>query len=137
MKKAIIIDGVVANIVVVGEGFEAPEGTALVDTGAGCVIGAAYDGSTFTPPQTTQPKPIDYPLKRWQFQAMVEFLGKGAAIETAINAIPDAMQRAIAMARYKDSDIYERSDPLFAQLAPVVGLTDAEIDAAWMQIALA
>lgn len=81
--------------------------------------------------------PAQYPLKRWQFQAMVEYLGKGAAIETAINAIPDAMQRAIAIARYKDSDVYERDDPLFDELAPVVGLTDAEIDAAWMQIALA
>lgn len=79
--------------------------------------------------------PIDYPLKRWQFRAMVAYLDKGTEIEASINLLPDAMERAVAMARYKDSDVYERDDPLFDQLAPVVGLTDAEIDAAWMQIA--
>lgn len=80
--------------------------------------------------------PLDYPLKRWQFRAMVDYLGKGPAIEAAISAITDPMTKAVALARYKDSDLYERADPLFDQLAPIVGLTDAEIDAAWMQIAV-
>ena len=50
MRKAIIKDGVVANIIVVGEGYEAPEGVSLADPGPGCVVGASFDGSTFTPP---------------------------------------------------------------------------------------
>lgn len=87
--------------------------------------------------QPLQPSddPVDNPLKRWQFQAMVDYLGVGDEIEAAINAMTDPMQKAVAMARYKDSDIYRRDDPLIGQLAPVVGLTDQQIDDAWMQIA--
>lgn len=81
------------------------------------------------------PSLADYPLKRWQFKAMVEVLGVAAAITAAINAMTDPMARAVTMARYLDSDIYRREDPLFDQLAPAVGLTPEEIDAAWWQIA--
>lgn len=79
--------------------------------------------------------PIYYPLKRWQFKAMVDVLGVAQAIEDAIGAIPDPLARAVALARYRESDIYRREDPLFDTLAPLVGLTGEQIDEAWMQIA--
>jgi hypothetical protein len=77
--------------------------------------------------------PNDYPLEPYQFFAMLEILDKEAAVEAAIDAIEDATQRAVARAKWKHTLRFDRNDPLFAQLAPVVGLTDAEIDAAWMQ----
>jgi len=79
--------------------------------------------------------PLDYPLKRWQFKAMVNVLGVGQAIEDAIATMPDPLARAVALARYRESDVYRRDDPLFDTLAPLVGLTGEQIDAAWMQIA--
>lgn len=83
-------------------------------------------------------EPVDtpeaHPLKRWQFKAMVAYLGKADAIVTAINAMPDALTRAVVMARYENSDVYNREDPLFDQLAPAVGLTPEQIDDAWMTI---
>lgn len=114
--------------------FTVPEGKQIAGQ-ASYTLTAGKLVETFPVEDIPAKGPTDYPLKRWQFRAMVAYLDKGTAIEGAINAIPDAMERAVAMARYKDSDIYERADPLFDQLAPVVGLTDAEIDAAWMQIA--
>ncbi|MCC6479996.1 MAG: hypothetical protein IT552_12400 [Sphingomonadaceae bacterium] len=79
--------------------------------------------------------PHDFPLRRWQFLAMVSVLQVSDKIEAAIEAMPDEFQRAVAKARYLSSDTYERSDPLFDQLAPAVGLTASDIDTAWMQIA--
>lgn len=80
--------------------------------------------------------PNDYPLKRWEFKAMVDFLGVAEKIVVAISAIPDPLARAKAMARYQESDLYRRDDPMFDQLAPLVGLTPSQIDAAWMLIAV-
>lgn len=79
-------------------------------------------------------KPSDNPLKRWQFKAMVAYLGVADAIVSAINAMEDPLTRAVVMARYENSDIYNREDPLFDRLAPAVGLTPKKIDAAWMTI---
>lgn len=79
--------------------------------------------------------PIYYPLKRWQFVAMVDLLGVAQAIEDAIATMPDPFERAVALARYHESDDYRREDPLFDKLAPKVGLTGEQIDTAWMQIA--
>lgn len=75
------------------------------------------------------------PLKRWQFAAMCQFLGVADQIEAAIAALDDPLTKAIALARYRESDVYQRDDPLIEQLAPAVGLTAEQVDAAWMQIA--
>jgi hypothetical protein len=85
--------------------------------------------------QSAATDPNNLPLNRIQFMAMVEILGKTAAIETAINGIADVQQRAVAKAKFYHSSRYDRADPLFDTLAPAVGLTDAEIDAAWLQAA--
>lgn len=62
--KAIIKNGVVANIIVAGESYEPPEGTSLVDLGPGCVVGASFDGSTFTPPAPVAPSSEDINAER-------------------------------------------------------------------------
>lgn len=85
-----------------------------------------------TPPKSTDPR--DHPLKRWQFMAMVDLLGISDKVLVAIEALPDATARAIAKSRYLNSDTYNRGDDLFDVLGPAVGLTPAEIDAAWMQV---
>ena len=41
--------------------------------------------------------PIYYPLRRWQFAAMVDVLGVAQAIEDAIASIPDPLARAVAL----------------------------------------
>lgn len=57
MKKALIKDSRVANIVVVGEGYVAPDGFTAVDTSEGANVGAAYSKGVFSesPEQTTEP----------------------------------------------------------------------------------
>lgn len=72
------------------------------------------------------------PLKRWQFHAMLELLGRAQAVQDAIDAIENPTHRAVAKAKLAHTDNFDRDDPLFDQLKDGVGLTDAEIDAAWM-----
>lgn len=71
------------------------------------------------------------PLEPWQFRAMLDVGGIASTVDAAIAAIPDATQRAVARARLDYSIKYHRNDPLIAMLAPVVGLTDAQVDALW------
>ncbi len=87
---------------------------------------------TPAPQPETSTDPADYPLTPVQFRAMVELLGKGPEIEAAISGIEDAAIRAVARAKYEYSTEFERSDDLFELLAPQIGMTDADIDAAWM-----
>jgi len=79
------------------------------------------------------PDPLTIPLNRFQFDAMLRILGlTDAAIEAAIDtAVTDPTENAIAKARFYRAETYNRSHPLFALLAPQVGLTGAQIDAAW------
>lgn len=79
--------------------------------------------------------PSDKPLNNWRFKAMVAYLGLDASIRQALDSIPDALQRAIATSRYENSAIYHRNDPLLKQMQAALGLKDADIDAAWLQIA--
>lgn len=77
--------------------------------------------------------PIDYPLEPFQFFAMLEILGKTGAVNTAIDAITDATERAVARSKFQHMKVFRRDNSLFTTLAPAVGLTDAQIDIAWMQ----
>lgn len=79
--------------------------------------------------------PALHPLLPEQFWGMVYAAGIKSAIDGAIDAIPDAMQRGVVRARFERAKDYHRSDPLFAAMAPTVGLTEAQIDALWMQAA--
>lgn len=112
------------------------DGTVYIGREGQALASVITEAKASKKPPKPSTSPVDYPLKRWQFKAMVEILGVSQAIEDAISAIPEPMARAVAMARYRESDVYRRNDPLFDQLAPAVGLTGEQIDAAWMQIAI-
>lgn len=82
---------------------------------------------------TPSSDPNDYPLERWQFQAMVDMLGKRSAIQQAINSLGTDMERNVANAKFNQANRFLRSDPLVTALATAVGMTSEELDASWMQ----
>ena len=79
--------------------------------------------------------PVDYPLNPAQFEAIISILGVTIEqIDGAIDmAIADPVDNAFAKAKARKSTEYNRDNPLFALLGPLLSLTDAQIDAAWMQ----
>lgn len=92
----------------------------------------AEDGLYSTQPETPPIDPLTIPLNAVQFHAMIGILGKTAAVASAVEAL-DEPARSIARARINHSQQFRRNHELFTQLAALVGVTDAEIDAAWPQ----
>lgn len=75
-------------------------------------------------------------LNRVQFRFMVKKLGVASAIQAAIEAMPSDTEeeenaKIMAETLWEDGQRFERSHPLFTTLAPSVGLTDEQVDAAW------
>ena len=67
MRKAIVKDGKVVNVIKAGKDFKLPaEYGKLVDDGEGCAIGSSHDNTGFTPVVDTPPPPPD-PLESSEF----------------------------------------------------------------------
>lgn len=106
-------------------------------------IGWTYANGVFTgpaPAEAPQPSqdPNDYQLNRVQFRFMIEWLNIGPQVDAALNAMADGTEEERAtkiMARvlYDDGTVFIRSHQFFTQLAPAVGVTSDQINAAWMQ----
>jgi hypothetical protein len=77
--------------------------------------------------------PDDYPLQPYQFWAMVGIANLQASIDTALAAITDPTQKAIATAKLNHTLIFNRADPLVASMTAAAGLTSVQVDAYWMQ----
>lgn len=100
-------------------------------------IGWQIVSGVLTAPSSEEPAPstnaVDYVLQKYQFDAMLDIAGLLSTVDAAINAIPDPVQRAVARARYKDTQTFYRNDSLLNQLATAGGLTPEQVDAYWMQ----
>lgn len=75
------------------------------------------------------------PLKvtRRQARQALAIAGLLSRVQTAIDAIPDPLQRQIAQIEWDDSQDFERERPLLIQLGHAIGLDDAGIDAMFIQ----
>lgn len=79
-------------------------------------------------PKSSPMGPANFPLPGWKLNAMLEVSGKTQAVQDAIDAIPDATDRAVARARLSQGGSFRRDDPIFTLLGGAADLTDAE----WM-----
>jgi hypothetical protein len=100
--------------------------------------GWTYANGVFTapvvpPPPPPSTNPADYPLRPDQFFAMLDIAGLTASVNAALDAISDPTAKAIAKAKFNHTQVFNRSNPLFETLKAGVGVTDAQIDAMWMQ----
>lgn len=89
----------------------------------------------FTPPPPVEEPvdPLTLPISRVQFKAILRIAGLYDAVVAAIEALPDPVQKAVALSKFEETDFYDRDDPLFAMLAPAIGVTDEQINALWVQ----
>lgn len=56
-------------------------------------------------------------------------------VQPAIDAIPDAMQRAMIQIEWDDSQVFERGRPALIALGSALGLSSAQLDALFIQAA--
>lgn len=75
------------------------------------------------------------PLAKYQFDAMVDFLGLDGAIDNVINAMPDGIEKSLtkSLRRNGVNGKFRRSSPLFTSIAasPDVPIDNDGINAAW------
>lgn len=127
MRQAIISGGVVVNVIV----GELPDGITIAeDSPVG--IGWTYDGQTFAPPIPVIVVPASVTMR----QARLALLsaGKIAAVEAAIDALPEPGQSA-ARIEWEYAATVDRASPLIATLAPALELDDAALDGLFMDAA--
>ena len=127
MRAAVIENGVVSTVVDVPSLDAFGEDVKLVEASEWVVSGATWDGEVFTNPT---PPPPQIPTSVTMRQARLALLGAGLLddIEEAIASIPDPVQRRAAQIEWEYATIVERSSALIQQLAPTLGMTEAQMD---------
>ena len=85
------------------------------------------DGQAVLPPPPPPPPPVTAVTMR---QARLALLGAGLldSVEAAIAAIPDETQRRAAQIEWEYAAVVERNSTLIQQLAPALGMTEAQMD---------
>lgn len=128
-RYAIIENGAVANIAVAVE----PLADNWLAIEGDVQAGDTFDGQTYTRPEPV----VIVPDAVTPRQAKLALLGadKLDAVDTALAAIPDATQRKAAQIEWDSAIEFRRAAPLIATLGGAIGLTEAQIDALFVQAA--
>lgn len=89
-------------------------------------------------PAEPQPEPISGPAVLTRRQLRLGLLGLGitSAQVEAVIADLDEPGRSVALIEWQDATTYERAHPLVEQIGTALGLTVAQLDAAWAGAAL-
>jgi hypothetical protein len=142
-RYALTINGTVRDIFAVGpddkplaERLHPDVAAMCVPVGADVHAGWVVDGDGFTAPPAVQPATPPAPkLTRRQLRLQLLAIGiTSEQVEAAIAELPEA-DRAVAMIEWQDASEYVRAHPLIDALAPALGLTTEQLDAAWAQAA--
>lgn len=109
--------------------------TADMETGEFATLTDAEIASAILAPEPQAAVPVK--VTRRQLKQWLIVAEKLAAVEGALNAIPDATTKAIALNWWAESQDFERAHPLVAAIAaaPAVGMSSAEIDQAFREMA--
>lgn len=60
-----------------------------------------------------------------------------STVEAAIEGMPEGLEKAEAQIEWADASTFERSHPTLLLIASALGLTEAQIDAMWLEAASA
>jgi len=130
MRAHVIENGVVVNTIEVESLDFLPN---LVEATEGS-IGWLYDGQTFSPPPAP---PVPVPDSVTMRQARLALLGAGllSQVGAAIASMPSPQKEA-AQIEWEYAATVERGSPLIGQLAPALGMTEAEMDQLFIEASL-
>lgn len=129
-RYAIVVDSGVVNVIEAAADFAAAYATqqggqaVQSDTAA---PGDAYAGGEFTRPAAVAPVPQQ--VTRRQAKQALLLAGLLSNVQPAIDAIPDATQRALAQLEWDESLNFERHRPILIALAGALGLDSDDLDA--------
>jgi hypothetical protein len=129
MLHALIKDGRVENVGIIYDGYVADPAITLVPIpdGLEVSIGWLYDGETFSPPPPT-PQPVPETVTARQARLALLRAGLLDSVDAALAALPDPQERRAAQIEWEYATEIRRDSPLIAALAPLLGLTDEQVD---------
>jgi hypothetical protein len=81
----------------------------------------------------TEPGPVPQFVTRKQARKALIHAGFFDAVQPAIDAIEDPIERALMQTEWDDSEIYERHDPALLALAEILDLDSDQVDALFIQ----
>jgi hypothetical protein len=94
---------------------------------------ATWNGAEWALPPVVVPESVSArQIRLW-------LLGKGvsmSAVDAAVDAIPDAAQRDSVRVEWEYAPYVERSHPMLVPLAAALGLTEEQVDQAFVQAAV-
>lgn len=86
-------------------------------------------------PYVAPPTPVPAGVTRRQAKQALLLNGLLSNVQPAIDAIPDATQRAMIQIEWDDSQVFERNRPALVALGTALGLNSAQLDALFLQAA--
>lgn len=125
-RYAIIEAGVVANVARAAE----PLGENWIELDPGSAVGPGwlYDGEAFAAPEAPAPS-IPSVVSRKQARMALVLSGVPlAAVQSAIDAIVDDTERALAQIAWDDAVEFRRDDPFLVAMATALSLTESQLD---------
>ena len=130
MRYALIQSGHVINVIeaadqAVADIIAAQWGAVAVQSDT-AGPGDDYAAGVFTRPAPVVPVPEQ--VTRRQAKAALLLAGLLDSVQPAIDAIPDATQRALAQLEWDESLHFERSRPILIALATALGLDSDDLD---------
>lgn len=81
------------------------------------------------------PAPVPYSVSRRQARQALYLAGKLSLVQPAIDAIPDATQKAMVQIEWDDAQEFLRSSQTVALLGAAIGLSNTDIDNLFRQAA--
>lgn len=130
MHAALVRDGIVENVIVVGSDYNPGSGFKLVPLGERVAgPGWGWDGDDFTPPVSEQPEALPVPEAVTARQARLALLGAGVLgmVEQALASMP-GVEGDVARIEWEYAQEIRRDSPLIGALAPALGLTGEQVD---------
>lgn len=131
MRTAVIDGTQVVNVIEAQPGFELP-GFLLVPTDT-AGPGWSYVEGEFMPPEP-EPEPVPIEVEGWQAEVAMratpsttEGQSVWDRVQAIIAAMPDGIEKITAQTVLARGKI-RRDSPMLAQLAPLVPLTEAQVD---------
>lgn len=95
---------------------------------------ASADGFELVPAPPPPPAPVPGEIANWRAKAVLELAGLLTAVEAALDAMPEPA-RTVALAAWNGGADLARNGPTVLALAPVLNLTDAQVDDMFRQAA--
>jgi isochorismate hydrolase len=77
--------------------------------------------------------PVPKSVTKRQGRQQMILMGVIGMVQPAIDAIEDPIQRALVQSFWDDSSDYERGHPQMVELAAAIGITESQLDQAFVQ----